>query len=77
MAAKAGMKLADAENRVRIPGHQGPHPRAYHEVVLGRLESATQGLHGDAYARAFRTELDFIRTEVATPGSNLNKLVVK
>ena len=71
------MKLEDAENRVRIAGHSGPHPRLYHEEVLRRLEGATRGLKGDAFNNAFRAELEAVRTEVASPGSTLNKLVVK
>lgn len=35
MAQKAGMKLSDIENKVRVPGHQGPHPEAY--VVYGHF----------------------------------------
>lgn len=76
MARRAGMDLNDAENRVRVPGHRGPHPQEYHEAVFDRLQTGTRGLEGDAYSSAFRAELEKIRTEVATPGSDLNKLVV-
>jgi RHS repeat-associated protein len=77
MAQKAGMSLKDAENRVRIPGHKGPHPEAYHEAVFQRLSNATEGLSGEAYGRAFRSELGAIRTEAATAGSTLNTLLTK
>ena len=72
MAAKAGMTLEDAANRVRVDGHAGPHPEAYHAEVLDRLSNATEGLQGDAYSRAFREALAKIRTDVGTPGSLLN-----
>jgi hypothetical protein len=76
MAKRAGMTLEDAANRVRIPGHRGPHPQAYHEEVYNRLSKATVGLSGEAYAAAFRVELAKIRTEAATVGTRLNQLLV-
>lgn len=76
MAKRAGMTLDDAANKVAIPGHRGPHPQAYHEAVFDRLRTATRGLEGDAYSGAFRRELDAIRTEAATSGSPLNRLLV-
>ena len=77
MAKKAGMTLEDAANRVQIPGHRGPHPHAYHQEVFRRLDEVTRRLSGDAYTRAFRGELERIRTEAATPGSTLNRLLVE
>jgi hypothetical protein len=76
MAMRAGLTLEDAANLVAIPGHRGPHPRAYHEAVFDRLRGATRGLEGDAYSAAFRAELDAIRLEAATAGSALNRLLV-
>jgi hypothetical protein len=75
MAKKAGMTLEDAANKVEIPGHQGPHPQAYHEAVAERLQRATRGLSGDAYSVEFRSALNAIRNESATAGTPLNKLV--
>jgi hypothetical protein len=40
---QAKMKLSDVTNQVRIKGHQGPHPRAYHEEVLTRIDQAMKG----------------------------------
>jgi len=77
MFDKAGMDMQDVLNRVRVPGHKGPHPEEYHNAVFQRLSDAVQGLDGDAYRAAFQRELGAIRTEVATPGSVLNRLVVK
>lgn len=31
---KAGMSLDDAANKVRVPGHKGPHPQEYHEEIF-------------------------------------------
>ncbi|MBP9207809.1 MAG: AHH domain-containing protein, partial [Kofleriaceae bacterium] len=76
MAQRAGMTLDDAENRVRIPGHRGPHPQAYHEAIFERLRTATSGLQGAAFSSAFRAELAAIRAEAATAGSALNRLLV-
>ncbi|MGK3959481.1 RHS repeat-associated core domain-containing protein [Sorangium sp. So ce118] len=76
MAKRAGMTLEDAANRVRIPGHRGPHPEAYHREVFDRLSRTTEGLSGDAYSTAFRAELDAIRSEAATAGSALNRLLM-
>ncbi|MBZ0143937.1 MAG: AHH domain-containing protein, partial [Rhodocyclaceae bacterium] len=75
MAKKAGMTLDDLANKVRVPGHFGPHPEAYHQAVFDRLTAATQGLSGDAYGTAFRTELAAVLTESATEGSVLNLLL--
>ena len=70
------LTLDDAANRARIPGHRAPHPQAHHEAVFDRLRTATRGLEGDAYSSAFSAELDAIRTEAATAGSVLNRLLV-
>ncbi|MBK8257907.1 MAG: VCBS repeat-containing protein [Polyangiaceae bacterium] len=77
MAKKAGMTLEDAANKVRVPGHKGPHSQAYHEAVYKRLEQATDGLTGEAYSKAFTSELDAIRTELQTEGSTMQKLLVQ
>jgi hypothetical protein len=77
MARKAGMTLEDVENKVIVPGHGGPHPELYHRAVFQRLSNATSGLSGRAYASAFRSELDAIKTELMEPGSALNLLVVR
>ncbi|MDX2202507.1 MAG: AHH domain-containing protein [Hyphomicrobiaceae bacterium] len=75
MAKEAGMTLDDAANLVKVPGHRGPHPAAYHQVVDDRLATATTGLQGAEYSAAFRAELDPVGKEVAQSGTYLNKLV--
>jgi hypothetical protein len=77
MFKKAGMTLEDAENMVKVPGHHGPHPEAYHQAVLDRLQDATDGLSGDAYTTAFRAELARLRAEAATQGTKLNNLLTQ
>src|SRR6185503_9711035 len=74
---RAGMSLQDLENKVAVPGHRGPHPQAYHEAVFKRLSAATEGLSGEAYTSAFKAELGVIKEEVATAGSELNKLLTR
>lgn len=77
MAERAGITLDDAANRVRVPGHRGPHPEEYHREVFDRLSRATEGLSDSTYVTAFLAELDAIRTEAATAGSALNRLLVR
>ncbi|WNG17837.1 AHH domain-containing protein [Cystobacter fuscus] len=75
---RAGMTLDDLANRVRIQSHQGPHPREYHEEVLQRITSATQGCRGKAQCRAaLMEELSKIAKELSTAGTRLRKLVTK
>ena len=61
MAAKAGMTLEDAANKVEVPGHSGPHPEAYHKAVYTRLEKATGEVHHVGRV------LDFCLTTFAAP----------
>lgn len=74
---RAGLDMNDALNRVRIPGHAGPHPEAYHRAVLDRLTQAVQGTSGSAYRQALETELRSLARDVATPGNILNDLLRK
>jgi RHS repeat-associated protein len=61
---RAGITLEDAANKVPLPGHTGPHARAYHEYVLARLRTATDGLRGAEYGAAVRTTLAELKTEL-------------
>jgi hypothetical protein len=69
------MTLEEAANKVRIPGHAGPHPEAYHQEILDRLQSATEGLKGAGYKAALLKELEVIAGEASRIGSRLNKLL--
>lgn len=72
---KAGISMGNSSNIVRVAGHYGPHPEAYHRSVHDRLVAATRGLNGDAFRKAFETELRSLGTEISTPGTALNRLI--
>lgn len=48
---RAGMSMEDPANKVRIPGHKGPHPEAYHKEVFRRLGRAVKGCETTAQCR--------------------------
>jgi hypothetical protein len=73
---KAGMSLDDSANIVRVKGHKGPHPSDYHKEVFRRLTDATEGCRTMQQCReALTAELRDLAGEVATQGSDLNRLV--
>ncbi len=72
---KVGLTLDDVANRVRIPGHKGPHPEEYHEEIFDRLSESIVGKEGLEARKAFLQELDTLATECATPGTKLNRLL--
>ncbi|MFP2929283.1 AHH domain-containing protein [Pyxidicoccus sp. 3LG] len=75
---RAGMTLDDPANRVRIPGHKGPHPREYHVEVFNRLDGATARCRTiDSCQRALTAELKRLAQEISTQGSRLNGLVTR
>jgi hypothetical protein len=76
--ARAGMRLKDPENIVPIKGHQGPHPESYHRIVYDRVARATASCRSIAECRvALIRELDDLAKEIATPGTELNRLVTQ
>ncbi|MFP2912469.1 AHH domain-containing protein, partial [Pyxidicoccus sp. 3LFB2] len=74
---KAGMSLKnDPANRIRIRGHEGPHPKTYHQAVFDRVQDATSGCRGlKQCQQALVEELRRIATDLVTPGSKLRKLL--
>jgi hypothetical protein len=73
---KAGMSMEDVANKVRIPGHKGPHPQAYHERIYQRLAEAVEDCTTKARCReALTRELGKLAKELKEVGSDLNKLV--
>jgi hypothetical protein len=75
---RADLPMEHVANKVRVRGHQGPHPREYHEIVLKRLTDAMRGCRGIAQCRAALTgELRNISQLVSTPGSELRNLLTK
>jgi RHS repeat-associated protein len=61
--ARAGMTLEDEANKMPVSTlfHNGPHPVAYHEMVLQRLSSAVGSKQGDAAASALLRALNNLR----------------
>jgi hypothetical protein len=75
---RAGMKLSDSENLVRIRGHQGPHPREYHQEVFRRIDRATRRCGGAERCRALLVEeLARIAQDLIRDGSELRRLLVQ
>ncbi|OJT18393.1 hypothetical protein BO221_40705 [Archangium sp. Cb G35] len=75
---KAGMSMEDPANKVRVPGHKGPHPREYHEEVFERLETAVKRCETTAQCKeALTRELQKLSKEIREAGSRLNKLVTR
>jgi len=74
--ARAGMRLTDSENIVPLRGHQGPHPQRYHDIVYRRLREALGDCSSIAECRArLLPALDDLARKIATPGTELNRLV--
>ncbi|NPC84383.1 AHH domain-containing protein, partial [Pyxidicoccus fallax] len=75
---RAGMSLDDAANKVRVPGHKGPHPVEYHREVFRRLQDATRRCKSIQQCRERLTaELRDLAVQISTPGTALNKLVTR
>ena len=75
---KAGMSMEDPTNKVRIPGHKGPHPEAYHQEVYERLEKVVRRCETTAQCRdALTRELGKLAEQLQHVGSKLNKLVTR
>jgi RHS repeat-associated protein len=73
MFKKAGLSLDDTFNKIRVPGHQGPHAE-YNRLVYERLVAALRGLKGDAYRVALEKEITAIGVETAKKGTLYNRL---
>ncbi|AKJ06015.1 AHH domain-containing protein [Archangium gephyra] len=75
---KAGMSMEDVANKVRIRGHKGPHPEAYHQEVFDRLKSAVATCQTTAQCReSLKRQLRRLAEELQREGSRLNKLVTR
>lgn len=75
---KAGMSMEDPANKVRIPGHKGPHPQAYHERVFSQLRDAVKRCRTTEQCReALTQELKNLADELQEVGSELNRLVTR
>ncbi|NOK35243.1 AHH domain-containing protein [Corallococcus exercitus] len=75
---KAGMSLDDAANKVRLNGHEGPHPKRYHAEVIRRLDRSVSRCRTTETCRAsLMEELAKIAHELLTSDSPLRRLIVK
>ena len=75
---KAGMSMEHPANKVRIPGHKGPHPKEYHERVFSQLRDAVKHCETTAQCQeALTGELYKLAGELRTLGSELNRLVTR
>ena len=75
---KAGMTREDAANKVRLKGHEGPHPELYHRAVIRRLERSVARCRTTEACRAsLMKELAKMANELMTPGEPLRSFIVK
>ena len=75
---QVGMNLKDSANLVHIQGHEGPHSEQYHQTVFRRLyETLRECTSTNECKQAFTNELKRIADEVCTPGTELNKMLIK
>lgn len=73
---KAGMSMEDRANKIKLPGHYGPHPEEYHQAVFNHLDKATATCpHQQACAVALRQALRELAAEISTQGSSLYRLL--
>jgi HNH/ENDO VII superfamily nuclease len=76
--AKAGMRLEDPANKIPLPGHYGPHPQRYHQIVFEELRDATDTCRSVVECRVKLTQaLKELAEEIAKPGTELNQLVTR
>jgi hypothetical protein len=76
--AKAGMSMEDPANKLPLPGHYGPHPERYHQIVMDSLSEATVTCRSVIECRAALSDaLRRLAKQIATPGTKLNQLVTR
>lgn len=75
---QAGMSLNDSANLIHIQGHKGPHSEQYHQTIHDRLFDALLNCTTvDECKRAITDELKKIADDLCTPGTALNKMLIK
>ncbi|WP_239576863.1 AHH domain-containing protein [Archangium primigenium] len=73
---KAGMSMEDPANKVRVPGHKGPHPQAYHERIHRRLSGAMEDCETTVQCQeVLSRELKALAEQLRRAGSEFNKLI--
>jgi hypothetical protein len=76
--AKAGMSMEDPANKMPLPGHYGPHPERYHQIVLDTLSDATASCPTIVVCQAkLKAALKELAQQIATRGTELNRLVTQ
>ena len=76
--ARAGMSMEDPANKMPLPGHYGPHPERYHQLVYKELFDATVTCRSVVACREkLKEALKELAKEIATPGTELNRLVTR
>lgn len=72
------MSMEDPANKMPLPGHYGPHPERYHQIILDELADATATCRSVAVCReALTARLRKLAKQIATPGTELNQLVTQ
>ncbi|WP_309896482.1 AHH domain-containing protein [Archangium sp.] len=75
---KAGMSMEDPANKVKLPGHYGPHPQEYHQAVFKRLnDAARKCVTRSECERALRDALQELAADITRKGSRLNRLLTR
>ncbi len=75
---QVGMSLNDSANLIHIQDHEGPHSEQYHETIHDRLLGALrQCTSMNECRQAFMDELAKIADELCTPGTTLNRMLIK
>jgi hypothetical protein len=75
---KAGMSMEHPANKVPLPGHKGPHPKAYHQEVFTRLGKAVKNCETTVQCQeALIRELELLAEQIQKTGSRLNKLLTR
>ncbi|MFP2934743.1 AHH domain-containing protein, partial [Pyxidicoccus sp. 3LG] len=63
---------------VPIQNHKGPHPEAYHKRIYKALTDATHGCRSVAACqKAMKASLRDLADQIATPGTELHRLVTQ
>jgi hypothetical protein len=70
--AEAGVGVESQSNKLRLPGHWGPHPELYHRVVFERLQRAAEGRTGAELTEKVRQELQKIMEDLLADPSRLS-----
>jgi hypothetical protein len=72
------MSMDDPANTMPLAGHRGPHPERYHEIVYEAVDTATATCRSVVACRkALTDELRRLAKQIATPGTELNRLVTR